>query len=64
MSLHKPVFYTRKETHTHVFHNCNGSLDFISSEMVTDREAYLIGLAIEEGKRQKALELAQALGLK
>lgn len=64
MPLHKPVFYTRKETtDTHVFHNCDGGINFISSDVVDDKTAYLINLAIEEGKRQKAAEIRDVLGM-
>lgn len=65
MSLHKPYFFIRTEDneHFHVFHNCDGALDFRASDIVDESTKRLLEMAIEEGKRQKAEELRRVLGV-
>jgi len=65
MSLHNPYFFIKTEDneHFHVFHNCNGALNFKAIEVVDEKTKRLIDMAIEEGKRQKAQEICKALGV-
>lgn len=64
MSLYPPYFIIQTdEGKTRVRHNCNGGVQFNCWEELTDETVRLIEMAIEEGKRQKAKEIADALGL-
>lgn len=66
MSLHNPYFFIKTEDneHFHVFHNCNGALSFQATDVVDKKKTkYLVDMAIEEGKRQKAQEICKALGV-
>lgn len=47
-----------------VEHNCNGSLNFTASVTVDEKTIRLLHLAILEGERRKASEIAKAIGLK
>ena len=65
MALHKPYFFIKeKDGGGHfVGHNCNGNLDFCSTTDIDEQTYRLINFAIEEGKRRKAEDIVQLLGL-
>ena len=64
MSLHTPYFFLKAtETGTRICHNYDGGIDRMATEDISERTKRLIELAIEEGKRQKAKEIADALFL-
>jgi len=65
MSLHKPYFAVVDTRGKHqVQHNCDGGINFMARDDLTEQEYRLILLALEEGKRMKAREITEALGLK
>ena len=64
MSLFNPYFFIKTEDneHFHVYHNCDGTLNFRAEAVIDPKTKRLIDMAIEEGKRQKAAEIRKALG--
>ena len=65
MSLRTPYFFIKEtEQGKRVCHNCDGGVAFMATEDINSDVAYLITLAIEHGKREKAEEIKKALGVK
>ena len=63
MSLYKPYFRVRAEDDMFkVEHNCNGSLNFMATDIVDPETARLINFAMQEGARRKGGEIMDALG--
>ncbi len=62
MAQYKPYLYVKQEEDgLTLYHNKEGRYAFYFSDKITDREAHLIEMAIEEGKRRKAIEIRDAL---
>jgi len=62
MSLTSAYFFMKEtDDGTRICHNCNGGVSFMATDDIAERTKYLITLAIEEGKRQKAKEIREAL---
>lgn len=64
MSLYRPFFRVEPNADGwRITHNCNGNIGFAAHDIIDDDTRRLIELAIEEGKRRKALEVCIALGV-
>lgn len=62
MSLHTPYFFLKEtETGMRVCHNCDGAIKFMVTDNIDEKTSHLITMAIEQGKRLKAHEIASAL---
>lgn len=65
MSLHSPYFFIKEsEGKNTLCHNCNGGIGFMATEDLDDKTVRFIEMGIEEGKRRKAREIAECLGIK
>lgn len=65
MPLHSPYFFIKQKDEGGyiICYNRNRSYPSIETQDINEKEYDLITLAIEEGKRQKAKEITQALGV-
>lgn len=65
MSIHHPYFFIKPTVEgSRICHNCDGGIGFMATEDISEETKRLVELAIEEGKRQKAKEIADALFLR
>lgn len=62
MSLYKPVWYIVEcDDKIIIRHNCNGGLNFICEDEISQKELESLKRAVEAGKRAKAMEIRNVL---
>ena len=66
MSLHTPYFFIKAYTpeESTVCHNCDGSINFMATDQISDKTKRLIEMAFAEGERRMAKKLRDLLEVK